>query len=271
MVFHPVNDDAWVGLSDVVSSTAAIAAGRYKAVNMAGAAIISAVMNALSHEAFPFVFGGDGASFVVEPHQREAAEEALAACATFAAEEFGLELRVSMIPVRDIRAAGHDVKIARFAASPAVTYAMVSGGGIEWGEGAMKAGRYALPPAPPGTRPDLTNLSCRWSPIASRHGTILSLIVRAMPGADPAVFAATARRLLDIVEATDTRQGSTSRRGPENGRDRLSAPGSRFWLAPSFRSSSSARASKSAASTPLTTGRFRSPIPISASSTTGCA
>src|SRR5258705_1480825 len=71
----------------------------------------------------------------------------------------------------------------------------------------MKAARYPPPPAPPGTRPDLTNLSCRWSPIASRHGTILSLIVRAMPGADPAVFAATARRLIDLVEATDTGQG----------------------------------------------------------------
>ena len=38
----------WVlGLTDVVRSTDAIGEGRYKAVNMAGAAAIAAVMNAL--------------------------------------------------------------------------------------------------------------------------------------------------------------------------------------------------------------------------------
>ena len=66
-LYEPVPDDWTIGLSDVVRSSAAIEAGRYKAVNMAGAAVISAVSNAVGHGAFPFVFGGDGASFVVPP------------------------------------------------------------------------------------------------------------------------------------------------------------------------------------------------------------
>jgi hypothetical protein len=135
-VFRPVADAAFLGLSDVVNSTAAIASGRYKAVNMAGAAVISAVMNALHGEAFPFVFGGDGASFVVEPAQCHLAKEALAACAAFAREEFDLELRIAMIPVRDIRASVRDLRVARFAPSPSVAYAMFSGGGIEWASAA---------------------------------------------------------------------------------------------------------------------------------------
>ena len=34
---------------------------------MAGAAVIAAVTNALDGREFPFVFGGDGASFAVSP------------------------------------------------------------------------------------------------------------------------------------------------------------------------------------------------------------
>src|ERR1044071_4567757 len=60
-------DDWTVGIADVVQSTAAIAAKRYKAVNMAGASVIAAVTNALEQREFPFVFGGDGASFAVAP------------------------------------------------------------------------------------------------------------------------------------------------------------------------------------------------------------
>ena len=43
---------------------------------------------------------------------------------------------------------------------------MLAGGGVAWATAAMKAGRFAVPPAPPGARPDLAGLSCRWTPIA---------------------------------------------------------------------------------------------------------
>ena len=64
-LFAPLPDDWVVGVADVVQSTKAIAENRYKAVNMAGAAVIVAVTNALDDRDFPFVFGGDGASFAV--------------------------------------------------------------------------------------------------------------------------------------------------------------------------------------------------------------
>jgi hypothetical protein len=40
-----------------------------------------------------------------------------------------------------------------------------------------KSGAYHLEPAPPGSRPDLSDLSCRWSVAPAAHGTILSLLV----------------------------------------------------------------------------------------------
>src|SRR5665811_128707 len=63
--YAPLPDDWSVGIADVVESTKAIAEKRYKAVNMAGAAVIASITNALEGREFPFVFGGDGASFAV--------------------------------------------------------------------------------------------------------------------------------------------------------------------------------------------------------------
>jgi Protein of unknown function (DUF3095) len=44
--YQPLPDDWMLGLPDVVESTQAIRENRYKAVNMAGAAVIGAVANA---------------------------------------------------------------------------------------------------------------------------------------------------------------------------------------------------------------------------------
>ena len=182
--YRPLPDDWVVGFSDVAGSTKAVAEGRYKAVNMIGAGVIAAVSNALARRAFPFVFGGDGASFAVAAADAAAAAEALRATAVFAREEFQLELRVAMVSVAEIRGAGRDIRVARYGASPHCAYAMFSGGGLTWFEGRAKRGEYALEPAAPGTRPDLSGLSCRWGVAPAKHGVILSIIV-APRGDDP--------------------------------------------------------------------------------------
>ena len=160
-----------------MQSTAAIAANRYKAVNMAGAAVIAAVANALDNRDFPFVFGGDGASFAVAPPDAEAACAALAATATWVQEELDLTLRVAMLPVRVLREHGYDLRVARFGASRDVSYAMFAGGGAAFADAAMKRGDFAVAPAPAGTRPDLSGLSCRFSEMPSQRGVVMSLVV----------------------------------------------------------------------------------------------
>lgn len=182
--YRPLPDDWWIGVTDVVGSTAAIAAGRYKTVNLAGASAISAVMNALQGASFPFVFGGDGATLAVWPGARDAVADALARTARWCADELGLELRAALVPVREIRAAGHGVDVARFQAAPLASYAMLAGGGVAWATTAMKSGRFAVAPAPAGARPDLAGLSCRWTPMPARRGAIVSLLVQPRGGAD---------------------------------------------------------------------------------------
>ncbi|TMV11318.1 DUF3095 domain-containing protein [Arenibacterium halophilum] len=201
--YTPLPDDWSVGVADIVGSTQEIARGGYKTVNMVGAAVISAQINTIGPAPFPYVFGGDGAGFACPPHLAAQAAGALAAVRTWAQEEFGLTLRTAILPVRDIRAAGFDVTVARYQASPDVDYAMFAGGGITWAETQMKAGRLDLPAAPPGARPDLNGLSCRWSHMPARNGSIVSLVILPVPGAPPAEFARVAERVLGIVHHLD--------------------------------------------------------------------
>src|ERR1700736_6186204 len=181
-LYSPLPDDWTIGVADIVESTKAIAEARYKTVNMAGAAVIAAVTNALEGREFPFVFGGDGASFAVSPRDLERAREALAATAAWVKEDLDLVMRVALVPVASIRAQGVDVRVARFAPSPNLSYAMFSGGGLGWAEMAMKRGEFAVAPAPSGTQPDLSGLSCRFEEIPSVRGVILSVLVAAGRG-----------------------------------------------------------------------------------------
>lgn len=191
----------WVlGLSDIVQSTAAVAAGRYKVVNTAAASVIAAVSNALGESEFPFVFGGDGASFALPGEQAALARQALAAVAAWVRDDLDLDLRVALVPIETVRAAGVDVRVARFAPSSDVAYAMFTGGGLAWAEGGMKAGAFAVTPAAPGVRPDLTGLSCRFAEIPSGRGVILSLIVLPNAGGDPGAYAALIGRVLALAE-----------------------------------------------------------------------
>ena len=235
--YVPLPDGWSLALADVVSSTAAIAAGKYKMVNMAGAAVITAVLNALGRNDYPFVFGGDGAAIAVPPEAAVAVRAALAAVARWILDDLGLDMRTALVPVAAIRAAGRDVQVARFQASADMAFAMFAGGGSSWAEAAMKAGEYAVPTAPPGSRADLTGLSCRWNPVQARNGNILSIIAIPAAGGSAEAFRALVADVVAIGNATED-QGSPL--PPEGPKPRLSfagvgtevlataAPGQRF-------------------------------------------
>src|SRR3954468_9947889 len=212
-LYSPLPDDWTVGVADIVESTRAIAEARYKSVNMAGAAVIAAVTNALEGREFPFVFGGDGASFAVSPDDLEPAREALAATAAWVKDDLELAMRVALVPVAAVRAQGLDVRVARFGPSANLSYAMFSGGGLGWAEAAMKRGEFALTPAPPGTQPDLTGLSCRFEQIPSVRGLILAVLVVPARGADAAAF----RKLIEDIIVLVERSPDAGRPVPPGG------------------------------------------------------
>ncbi|MEM7749787.1 MAG: DUF3095 domain-containing protein [Pseudomonadota bacterium] len=205
--YRPIPDGWLVGTSDVVNSTGAIAAGRYKAVNMVGASVIAAVRNAVSSNHIPFVFGGDGAAFIIPASAEEKAAQALSAVSTWSQEEIDLQLRTALVPIEEVREAGFDVQVAQFAASPDVRYAMFSGGGVAWAEEKMKSGEFTIAPAPAGARPDLTSLSCRWQPIEALRGMIASLLVLRRDNADVATYRKLIRDIVTYIHEREVEEG----------------------------------------------------------------
>ncbi len=195
--YLPLPDDWVLALADIVDSTRAIAEGQYKLVNMAGAAVIPAVLNALGRHDLPYAFGGDGGNVALPGAARGAAEQALASLCRWSDEEFGLTMRAALVPVSEIRRAGFDLRVARFRASDQVSFAMFAGGGATWAESQMKAGAFGVAPAPPGSRPDLAGLSCRFDTIRAQHGQIVSLIV--VPGPAPEGFPALVNEIVALA------------------------------------------------------------------------
>ncbi|MBO9478940.1 DUF3095 domain-containing protein [Shimia sp. R11_0] len=196
-LYMPLPDDWYIGVADIVGSTHEISRGRYKIVNMVGAAVIAAQLNAAGRQALPYVFGGDGAGFAVWPTQRGAAERALNAVRRWARAEYGVELRVAMVSVARIRAEGRDLRVARYAPENGVDYAMFAGGGLAWAEAEMKAGRIGLAEGEDAPEDlDLSGLSCRWSNMKARNGAIVSLVVLPRPGVSEDAFASVAHALV---------------------------------------------------------------------------
>ncbi|MBD8893100.1 DUF3095 domain-containing protein [Labrenzia suaedae] len=179
--YQPVPEDWVVLASDIVRSRDAIAAGRYKDVNMIAAAVISAVLNRVGRDKVPFVFGGDGAFLLVPASDAAAGKEALAGLARLARNESGLELRIAAIPVAHLRALGADILLRKYELGPDTYLAMAIGDGLELADRILKDPEAVTPFAirignPP--RPNLDGLSCRWEPLPSERGRIASLIVK---------------------------------------------------------------------------------------------
>ncbi|MFV1496412.1 DUF3095 domain-containing protein [Phaeobacter sp. JH20_02] len=198
--FTPLPRDWMVGCCDIVNSTDLIATGRYKTVNTIGASAIAAMINALGGTPFPYVFGGDGASFAVAPEHADIARDTLARLRSWTSAEFDIELRAALLPVSWIRAEGLDVAVARYAVSDAADYAMFAGGGLNWAERQMKLGGFEVPPAPLPDPPDLTGLSCRWNTIPARNGMILSVVVQPHSRASARDFAKIASDVLAVAD-----------------------------------------------------------------------
>lgn len=194
--------DWQIGIADIVNSTAAIKAGRYKSVNFAGAATISAVSNAVGGKLPLFAFGGDGAHFAIGPDQATSASAALLKLAAWVKTDLKLDIRVGMISVDDIRKSGLDIRTAYWQASTNARYALFSGGGLEWAEMQLKAGHIFIREEEPAGYPDLTGLSCQWGPVRSSRGRIISLIVKPAHNVTPSRFEAAAREIIGTLSRT---------------------------------------------------------------------
>ncbi len=197
-------DDWLLVLTDVQGSTEAARAGRYKDVNMIGAAGISAALNAAPGLDLPYAFGGDGATVLIPPGSRQAVAAALNRTRRLARASFGLELRVGVVPLAELARRGRRVLVAKFQLSPGNHLAMFAGGGVELADRLVKdeAG-FALDDAGAPGPPDLAGLSCRWEPYRSLRGRMLTLLVRPLATDSLAVQQEIIERLAGLVAPGD--------------------------------------------------------------------
>lgn len=185
--YTPLPHDWLVVLSDVKGSTQAIRDGAYKNVNMIGAACIMGILNITKGHHIPYVFGGDGATLAIPPSLRADVEEILIQIRQLSMDNFSLKLRVGIIPIKDIAAQGFEVNVLKYEISKDLHLAMFSGGGLMEADRLLKLetpeNPYVIPESrKPNGPPDLDGLSCRWEPLNSRNGKMVSLLVNAPYG-----------------------------------------------------------------------------------------
>ena len=200
-----VPDDWHYVVADVVQSTQAIAAGAYKQVNTVGVACIAALANMDRSLQLPFVFGGDGATFAVPDSHIEPTLRALRGTQQLAAQQFGLQLRAGLVPVGELRAAGHGVKVAKVQLSTHVGQAVLAGSGWAEAERRVKAGwpdagvLHVQPDDGPAEA-SFEGFECRWQEVPSFQGHKLALIVLAR-ASDPAQAQHAYQRVLAQLRA----------------------------------------------------------------------
>ncbi len=178
--FTKMPNDWIVIITDVRGSTKAIEEGRYKDVNTIGAASIVAVTKAMGDIEFPFVFGGDGASFVVPMSRYDKVVAELLGLKHLSEQRMNLGLRVGSVKVSELYANSVALSVAKYEITNGKSIAIFTGGGLNFAEDKIKnnadiyeidSGDFSLP--------DLSDLSCRWNPIPNKRGVILSVLVEA--------------------------------------------------------------------------------------------
>lgn len=173
-------------VTDIVGSTPLVAAGKHKTVNFVAAMAIAALKNLCAPTRLPFLFGGDGSVVMVPPRHAQAARQALARVRGFAAREFDMQLRIGICPVAVLRQFGGEVHVGRFEPTPGNSFGVFQGGGVGLLENAVRGradaalkDQVAVPEALDDGEPvDLDGLSCRWNPLQSGRGRMLTLIIQ---------------------------------------------------------------------------------------------
>ena len=223
--------DWFVVVADVLGSTAAIEAGRYKQVNTIGAATIMAVINTDRQTMIPYVFGGDGATLAVPPHMVEKVKQALLGSQKLAREGFDLDLRIGIVPVKFLQSRDAYTRIVKFKLSRYLDGTAVNGRGWELAEKVLKdpatrqqfeveKSNTALPEA------DFSGFECRWRNIPSFKDHKICLMVQALaanPEDQLATYQAFERKIDEVY-------GTVSNRHPLNPkRLHLTANPFRLW------------------------------------------
>jgi hypothetical protein len=199
--YTPLPLEWYVVISDIRGSTRAIEEGRYQDVNTLGAASIAAVQSVRKGFEIPFVFGGDGASFLVPASRIEAVKTVLLKLKNFARARYQMDLRIGAVAMKEVAAQKQVIEVAKFAIAEGKTIALMRGGGLSFAENLIKKfpEKYCFTDDSGVALAELRGLSCRWEPLQSQKGSMLSILIKPM-GRDPTVLDRVLARFEEIFE-----------------------------------------------------------------------
>ncbi|TGK85348.1 DUF3095 domain-containing protein [Leptospira bourretii] len=204
-----VPDDWFILITDIVGSTKAIEEGRYKDVNTAGGLTAIAVANVYGHMDFPFVFGGDGVTFLLPINLLFPIRSAIADTISQVRSAFGLEMRAGIVPVQELYRAGAELFLSKFRASAHYVQCSLFGDALPLAETWIKEGKdesYLVRENEKILPADFTGFTCRWQDVPSERGEIVSLIVKPIHK-DFGVCKKTVTRVLNFIRSEYGEEG----------------------------------------------------------------
>ncbi len=179
--FRDVPDDWSLVITDVVNSTSFIEAGKYKDVNIAGGLAAMALSNYFSKMDFPFLFGGDGITFLIPNESIEDIKSILCDTKKKVNQFFDLILRVGIVPISDLKANGKNIFIGKWKISEFYNQAILLGSGVDYSEKLIKepSSRYTISDDYPiSIEANFQGFTCRWKDIISPQGETVNIIVK---------------------------------------------------------------------------------------------
>ena len=175
--------DWYIIITDIVNSTSAILEGKYKDVNTAGSLVAMAISNVKKDMNYPFIFGGDGMTFLIPGDILDDVKDVLVDTRAMVDNLFSLKLRLGIVPVSTVYRQGYKLFVAKLKVSEKYIQAIISGKGIDVAEKLIKRDDSYNPfrlraGLPVKNKADFTGFTCRWKDIPSTRGETISFIVR---------------------------------------------------------------------------------------------
>ncbi|MCC6138788.1 MAG: DUF3095 family protein [Bdellovibrionaceae bacterium] len=165
-------------VSDIRSSTIAVQEGKYRDVNICGASIIALISEKMGTRNFPFVFGGDGSTVLLPTSALKVLSVEFSQLIHKIKANFKLELRIGVVPYSVIQSKGEKIFIGKLLISKENSLAQITGHGLAIAEDLVKkSSDYLIKEATSSELALISKLSCRFAPIPSRNGQILTLTV----------------------------------------------------------------------------------------------
>ena len=175
----PAPDSSWILIADVRGSTEAVRQGRYRDVNLIGAACVAAIRNNYDSRKVPYVFGGDGATFLVAHEDLERCRSLLENVQQMARDSFQLQLGVGAMQVAEIRRRGGNINYGFLDWGETEVLPFFRGDGLAMAEKLIKDNMKSPPAASEGQAPTpaIEGLSCRLMPFNAVRGQVLSVVI----------------------------------------------------------------------------------------------